>query len=276
MSKLKYKQQKVKNEDNSKELNINQEKILNKKRRRNYKSKIEDNNNVNTNNKAPFISNLTEEFPNTKRNPKKKGKAKKDKIEIKKINKLNTKNFLASNNTSEEKENKIIIPNTKNRVYISAIKTSFTENELRNYFKKCGKIINIHINKYKINSPEKGIYIDFESQNAVNKALKKNGDMFKGEKIIIPNYLESDINIENTQNNIEIKFPDVKKYIDNEFIKIANFFEIKLKKTNDKLGKTKNELDNIKTELNFSKNEIKNLKIALGLTVLKFFNNFFF
>ena len=90
--------------------------------------------------------------------------------------------------------------------------------------------------------------------------------MFKGEKIIIQNYLESDINIENTQNNIEIKFPDVKKYIDNEFIKIANFFEIKLKKTNDKLGKTKNELDNIKTELNFSKNEIKNLKIALGLT----------
>ena len=90
--------------------------------------------------------------------------------------------------------------------------------------------------------------------------------MFKGEKIIIQNYLESDINIENTQNNIEIKFPDVKKYIDNEFIKIANFFEIKLKKTNDKLGKTKCELDNIKTELNFSKNEIKNLKIALGLT----------
>ena len=41
--------------------------------------------------------------------------------------------------------------------------------------------------------------VDFESQNAVNKALKKNGDMFKGEKIIIQNYLESDINIENTQ-----------------------------------------------------------------------------
>ena len=89
--------------------------------------------------------------------------------------------------------------------------------------------------------------------------------MFKGEKIIIQNYLESDINIEKSQNNIEIKLQDVKKYIDNEFIKIANFFEIKLKKINDKL-ETKNELDNIKTELNFSKNEIKNLKIALGLT----------
>ena len=266
MSKLQYKQQKVKNEDNSKELNINPEKILNKKRRRNYKSKIEDNNNVNKNNKAYFNSNITEEFPNEKRNPKKKGKKEKDKIEMKKIDKLNTKNSSGSNNTSEEKENKIM-PNTNNRVYIIAIKSSFTENELRNYFKKCGKIINIHINKYNNNnSSEKGIYIDFENKNAVNKALKKNGEMFKGEKIIIKNYLESDINIEKSQKNIELIFPDVKKYIDNEFIKITNFFEIKFKRTNDKLDEVKNEVDDIKTELNTSKNEIKNLKIALGLT----------
>ena len=58
------------------------------------------------------------------------------------------------------------------------------------------------------------------------------------------------------QKNIEIKLNDVKSYIDNEFTKLRNFFETKLKETNDELDKTKKK---------FSK-KLKNLNIKLGLT----------
>ena len=181
---------------------------------------------------------------------------------MKKIDHLTTKDSSGSNNTSEPKENKIMekkyiqMPNPKNRVYINPIKASFTKDELINYFKKCGNIIDTNIDEEDINSSEKVIYIDFKSKNAVNKALKKNGTMFKGEKIIVKDYLESDINIENLQKNIEIKLNDVKSYIDNEFTKFRNFFETKLKETNDELDKTKKK---------FSK-KLKNLNIKLGLT----------
>jgi hypothetical protein len=177
---------------------------------------------------------------------------------VKKIDKLNTKESSGSNNTSEENENKIIekknieMSNPKNRVYINPIKASFTKDELINYFKKCGNIIDTNIDEDNINSSEKVIYIDFKSKNAVNKALKKDGTMFKGEKIRIKDYLESDINIETSQKNIEIKMQDTKIYVDNEIAKIRNYFETKLKETNDKLDKTSK--------------KVKNLNIKLGLT----------
>ena len=142
--------------------------------------------------------------------------------------------------------------NPKNRVYINPIKASFTKDELINYFKKCGNIIDTNIDEDNINSSEKVIYIDFKSKNAVNKALKKDGTMFKGEKIIVKDYLESDINIETSQKNIEIKMQDTKIYVDNEIAKIRNYFETKLKETNDKLDKTSK--------------KVKNLNIKLGLT----------
>ena len=262
MSKLQVKQQKEKNENNLRDLNTKPEKFLNKKWSRNDTLTNKYNNNANKKNKVSFNPEQSEEFKNTKKNLKKKGKEEKEIINVKKIDHLTTKDSSGSNNTSEPKENKIMekkyiqMPNPKNRIYINPIKASFTKDELINYFKKCGNIIDTNIDEEDINSSEKVIYIDFKSKNAVNKALKKNGTMFKGEKIIVKDYLESDINIENLQKNIEIKLNDVKSYIDNEFTKFQNFFETKLKEANDELDKTKNK---------FSK-KLKNLNIKLGLT----------
>ena len=294
MSKYHDKQQTEENEESSKDLNIKAEKVLNKKRKR---EKITLNNKVNnkktekkeslTNTKNHLKNNLNSKTKNeNKKNRRKEKENYKNQQEKKaKINEVKTSNEeinkieMGKNDDAKEKDKNIIeknnneISNEKNRVYINAIKSPFTEEDIRNYFKKCGKIINIHINKD--TSSEKGIYIDFENQIAVNAALKKNGDMFKGEKIIIS--LENDIDVERTQKNIEIKLKDVKNYIDTEFTKMNNYFEIKLKATNDELEKTKKELNTTKKELNTTKSElneaknefgeeIKNLKIKLGLT----------
>ena len=77
MSKLQVKQQKEKNENNLRDLNTKPEKFLNKKRSRNDTLTSKNNNNANKKNKVSFNPEQSEEFKNTKKNLKKKGKEEK-------------------------------------------------------------------------------------------------------------------------------------------------------------------------------------------------------
>ena len=77
MSKLQVKQQKEKNENNLRDLNTKPEKFLNKKRSRNDILTSKNNNNANKKNKVSFNPEQSEEFKNTKKNLKKKGKEEK-------------------------------------------------------------------------------------------------------------------------------------------------------------------------------------------------------
>ena len=77
MSKLQVKQQKEKNENNLRDLNTKPEKFLNKKRSRNDTLTNKNNNNANKKNKVSFNPEQSEEFKNTKKNLKKKGKEEK-------------------------------------------------------------------------------------------------------------------------------------------------------------------------------------------------------
>ena len=77
MSKLQVKQQKEKNENNLRDLNTKPEKFLNKKWSRNDTLTNKNNNNANKKNKVSFNPEQSEEFKNTKKNLKKKGKEEK-------------------------------------------------------------------------------------------------------------------------------------------------------------------------------------------------------
>ena len=186
----------------------------------------------------------------------KKRKGKRGLDEINKIDKLVTKDSSGSNDSPEKnsiEHNDKNASDGQNRIYIKGIKSSFTEKDIRDFFKNCGKIINLHINDDVLKTTkEKNIYIDFDNQESVNSALKKNGVIFKGEKIIISKNKENDINIEESQKNISEYFNKMKEYIDEEIGKISN-----------QLNTTKEELN--KTKKTFRK-KIKTLKIKLGLT----------
>ena len=83
-------------------------------------------------------------------------------------------------------------PNTNCRtIFIKNLPYDCTEDEVGNLFKHCGKIESIRFAKNTLNKNFKGLfwlrfgYIDFAEAKALEKAIKLNGEKFKGRTLFI-------------------------------------------------------------------------------------------
>ena len=73
--------------------------------------------------------------------------------------------------------------NEENTLFVGNIPYSSTEEDLEKYFEDCGKV-KVHIHS-KDGKPKGFAYVTFQDNNAVEMALKKNGDQFMERRIII-------------------------------------------------------------------------------------------
>ena len=226
--------------------------IKNVKNPKQYKEKNVENKNI------IEINESSEEEAGKKRGKKEsrgsKGKDHKHQMIEQKIISTTKESSRNSNNINDENEkeelishiniNEFIVPKRQNRIYIGNINYNCKESELKEFFNKCGKINQVKIEK-DFNGTSRGNgYIDFESQNAMNNAIKKDGTKFKGRNIVVRKYIDNNIN---NFKLLEEKFEEI--YLNN-------------KKYEKELEELKNEM-NIKIGLLEKKNQRQNSKIGL-------------
>lgn len=229
--------------------------IKNVKNPKQYKEKNVENKNI------IEINESSEEEAGKKRGKKEsrgsKGKDHKHQMIEQKIISTTKESSRNSNNINDENEkeelishiniNEFIVPKRQNRIYIGNINYNCKESELKEFFNKCGKINQVKIEK-DFNGTSRGNgYIDFESQNAMNNAIKKDGKKFKGRNIVVRKYIDNNIN---NFKLLEEKFEEI--YLNNK----------KYEKELEELKNKSNEM-NIKIGLLEKKNQRQNSKIGL-------------
>ena len=161
------------------------------------------------------------------------------------------------------------------RIFIGNIDYKCQEKELQEYFKNCGRITDVKIEKTYDGKSRGHGYIDFENKNSIEIALKKDGKLFQGRKLVIKKYIDKGTNsmifLEEKFKNLESsnkKLEGELKGTQNELKETQN--ELKgtkneLKGTQNKLKGTQNELKEAQNEIKKNKNEIRQINIKFGL-----------
>ena len=168
------------------------------------------------------------------------------------------------------------------RIFIGNIDYKCQEKELQEYFKNCGRITDVKIEKTYDGKSRGHGYIDFENKNSIEIALKKDGKLFQGRKLVIKKYIDKGTNsmifLEEKFKNLESsnkKLEGELKGTQNELKETQNELketqnELKgtkneLKGTQNKLKGTQNELKEAQNEIKKNKNEIRQINIKFGL-----------
>lgn len=76
--------------------------------------------------------------------------------------------------------------NNKLSIFVDGLKYDISEEDVRGFFIRCGKIKYVKINKIKKiknKKPKANAFIEFETENGFKKALECDGFRFKGELI---------------------------------------------------------------------------------------------
>jgi nucleolin len=76
-------------------------------------------------------------------------------------------------------------PSTEFGIFVGNISYKCTENDLKKFFKDCGKVVDVRLAK-KPDGKLKGFaHVDFENKEAVDKAVQKNGEELQGRALKI-------------------------------------------------------------------------------------------
>ena len=180
--------------------------------------------------------------------------------------------------------NKAEFRNSKDyKIFVGNISYKCKNNDLKTFFLNCGKIKEVNIEK-NFNGKSRGQgYVIFKTLKAMNKALQKDGKIFKGRQIIIKKFIENNKNsiiiLQNKVNNLENwqqlsqkKMKKYKKELKENEKKMEKYEEDlkgakkELKETNKELKETKKELKETKKELKGTKKEL-NTKIGLLIEI---------
>ena len=161
-----------------------------------------------SNNKKKFINKKDiNSYPNNNKSFLKKKRKFNELNNVSDSNKNKNKNQIQSKNNSENKdsteyslhkkdnilENNLVFNevDVNKRIFIGNLNYKCKEDELEKFFADCGKILKVEI-KRNSNGESKGNgFIDFKFKKAKKKALEKNGNIFKGRKIVVDNFIKT-------------------------------------------------------------------------------------
>ena len=178
-----------------------------------------------------YHNEIEEEKKEESKDNKKKESNQEKKLKIARQKNLSTTkdSSLNSQNINEEGEKEIISKLnikdlfsdifTTNRVYIWNINYKIKEDELKNFFNECGKVVNIKIQRSNKSRSKCNGYIDFQNPNEIKNAIKKDGEMLMGRKIRVQRYLDEKIR---NKNKLEEKFEELEKFIKQMIISNLN------------------------------------------------------
>ncbi|XP_063235454.1 RNA-binding protein 34-like [Bacillus rossius redtenbacheri] len=87
--------------------------------------------------------------------------------------------------------NLVVCPDRKRAVFVGNVPLSTENNALWTLFENCGPIESVHIPREKITGMGRGFaYINFKDRDAVELALKMNGELLDGRELRITRYLK--------------------------------------------------------------------------------------
>ena len=144
-----------------------------------------------------------DEFENKKKFGKKRKIEEKKKKPISNLrNQNNNKNLEEISSEKKLSESK----NEKYKIYFANLNYKCNEEQLKNFFKKCGNIEGLKIKKKNDGKSTGKGYIIFSKKESMHNSLKKNGEKFCGRKIIIKKYESNKSRILNRINVLESEF----------------------------------------------------------------------
>ena len=78
-------------------------------------------------------------------------------------------------------------PKSEFSIFVGNLSFKSKENDIRNFFSDCGEILDIRIAKNEDGKMKGFAHIDFDSKEAVEKAIQKNGESLGGRELRIDN-----------------------------------------------------------------------------------------